>query len=63
MKQINRKNIESICYVRTQIIRAPCKYCICNKDCNMYVEKYGCLPHKNYLGGNNNEETRNKEDN
>lgn len=57
MQKFNRKNIESICYVRTQIIRAPCKDCICSDKCNIYVDKYGCLPYKNYLGGYNNEET------
>ena len=62
MPKFNRKNMESICYVRTQIIRAPCKDCICSYKCNMYVERFGCLPYKNYLGGSNNEETRNKED-
>lgn len=61
MERFNHKNIESICYVRTQIIRAPCRDCICSDKCNIYVKRYGCLPHKNYLGGYNNEETRNKE--
>lgn len=57
MSKFNRKNIESICYVRTQIIRASCKDCICSDKCSIYVDKYGCLPYKNYLGGYNNEET------
>ena len=61
MLKFNRKNIESICYVRTQIIRAPCKDCICSDKCNIYVYKYGCLPYKNYLGGFNNEEATDKQ--
>lgn len=63
MKQINRKSMELICYVRTQIIRVPCKDCIYSEKCNIYVDRYGCLPYKNYLGGYYNEETRSKEDN
>ena len=53
----NKKNLESVCQVRKQIIRAPCKDCIYQgKYCNAYINKFGCMPYQNF-GGLYNEKT------
>ena len=58
----NRKNLESVCNVRKQIIRAPCKDCIYNGAlCDRYVDKYGCMPYQNFGGLYNEKTTDNKQ--